>query len=407
MPHVLFVSSNPKKPSQVMPARRKGYVTSLVKAYPEPADYNMFDNVIQADLFNLHDVLSKVKELDKRRKIDGVLTRFEPYTPLVGAINDMLKLPGSSLKSSLNCRDKLAMRTMLKKSGIGQPRFFTPPNVPKEAYPLLIKPTRGAKSRYIFMVDSPEKLLEHMDNIRNIIAESNHNLFKPITGIDENPYGMIAEELVRGKQVTTTTFVVNGKVTHVELADVVTSQDLGFDGFHLISRTTPSILSQEEKSKVLKTSTQAVQVLGANNCFLHPEIILTKEGPKVLEVAARVGGYRPEMNKHAFGIDLNEIAIDVSLGIEPKVKKKHNKASTAVEIWPKKSGKFVRFENLDDVLLMKGVKNFHTKKTIDNMFYSSSYGTQPVAAFFTVASTPEKSKKIADDVLNTLEVVIE
>ncbi|MBU0530761.1 MAG: hypothetical protein KKC05_03745, partial [Nanoarchaeota archaeon] len=151
MPHILFVSSNPKKYSHIEPAKNKGYVTSLVKTYPTPEDYKTFDNVIKADLFDLQDVLNKVARLNKKIKIDGVLTRFEPYTPLVGSICESLSLQGPRLEPSINCRDKKRMRIVLGRAGIKQPRFFDPrkDNIPEDSYPLLLKPTRGAKSRYI------------------------------------------------------------------------------------------------------------------------------------------------------------------------------------------------------------------------------------------------------------------
>lgn len=408
MKHVLFVSNNPKKPSHIEPAIKKGYTLSLIKTHPEPHDYDLFDNVIDANLFDVEDVVKKTVDLNKKHKIDGVLTRFEPYTPLVGAISDKLNLPGPSLKGCINCRNKLVMRKALQQAGVDQPKFYeVKDKIPKKAFPLLIKPTKGAKSRYILRIDDPDDLSSTIRRIEYLMQASGHTLFRPIFGIDRPENNIILEEILSGVQVTTTSYVVNNKVFHIDLADIVTSQDIGMDGFHLISRTTPSVLSPKYKREIKEISTQAINALGINNSCLHPEIMLTNEGSKVLEVAARIGGYRPEMTNYAFGIDMNEIAIDVSLGIEPKVKKKHEKASTAVEVWPHKSGRLKGFRRMDDVIGIKGVKKFQLKNVPGNIFHSDSLGVQPIASFYTVADSPNKSKKIAAKVLSTIEPIID
>lgn len=401
MPHVLFISSHHEKPSHVKPAIENGYTISLIKQNPLSEDYQLFHNVIETNLFDLDDVLKKAEKLNSKQKIDGVLTRFEPYTPIVGAICDKLGLQ-PSFESTYNCRDKLAMRKVLEKNNISQPKFYE--SIP-EAYPVLIKPTRGAKSRFLIKVNSSEEFDKKTKLLKNLIQNSKSNLFKPIKGIAEG--SIIVEEILKGKQVTTTSFVINNEVHHIEIADLVTAQDLGIDGFYLISRTTPSVLSDEEKKQVYDLSTKATKVLGINNCCLHPEIMITEDGVKLLEIASRAGGFRPEMNMEAFGIDLNEIAINSSMGIESDYTKKKNKACTAVEVWPEKSGRLKGFGNMDDVLPIKGLKNFEIKRVYGNMYKIPPEGTKPIATFLTVADTPQKSKKIADDVLNKLEIIIE
>ena len=408
MKHILFVSNNPRKPSHIEPAIKKGYTISLIKNHPEPKDYDMFDHVLDTDLFDLNDVLEKVKSIHSKQKIDGVLTRFEPYIPLVGVICDTLMIPGPSLQSCISCRNKLSMRQKLQSFAVDQPNFYDfKSTIPKKAYPLLVKPTKGAKSRYIMKANDPEEMLKVVKYIQYLMENSGHTLFRPINGIEKRENDIIAEEILTGKQVTTTSFVVDKRVHHIDLADVITSHDAGMEGFHLLSRTTPSTLSDREKRLVTNMATKAIEALEINNSFLHPEIMLTEDGPKILEVAARVGGYRPEMTKLAFGIDLNEIAIEVSLGNTPKTKKKHDKAATAVEVWPVKSGRLKGFKRMDDVLSIRGVKSFKLKRVPGNIFHADSIGTKPLATFYTVADTPEKSKKIADQVLNTLEPIID
>jgi len=405
--NILFIGSSGKL-SHFMPAKDAGYKIILLKEMPTESDKKYFDGFLRVNPFDVDSVLKELVGV----KIDAVLTRFEPYVPLVGLLCDKFGLVGPSLQGALNARDKLFMREALKKAGVPQPKFVRVESVSdmkkagkKLGYPFLIKPISGAKSRFILKVNSPSEIDSCFKIVSDGCKKSGGNLFLNFKGIDCNDFRKVflAEELIVGKQVTTTSFVNNGDVVHVDMADLVTGQDVGV-AFYLISRTTPSLLGDDEKKEVYDVSTRAIKALGLDNTPLHPEFIITKDGPKVLEVAARIGGYRTDMTNLAFGVKLNEIAIKIALGEGFVVEKKFEKGSTAVEVWPKKSGMIKEYRNLDVVRDMDGVVDFVLKKEVGKKYFVPPKGEKPVATFYTVG---KDSKKIADEVLDKFEVIID
>jgi biotin carboxylase len=54
--------------------------------------------------------------------------------------------------------------------------------------------------------------------------------------------------------------------------------------------------------------------LGVRVGFLHTEIKLTPDGPRVIEVNGRLGGDIPDMMTHAAGVDLLSMSKRVALG---------------------------------------------------------------------------------------------
>ncbi len=398
MKRILFIGNNSSKINHIEPAKKRGYEIFLLKKNPSKKEKLIFDKCLDFDPFEISKILSFLEKVG----IDGAITRFEPYIPVLGAICDSLNLPGPSLEACLDARDKIRMRNCFQKKSVPCPKYQKITSRTKLDFPFLLKPNTGAKSRYIQLVKNKKDLSKKYKFCLGKIQNSKTNLFREALGIKSE---IFAEELLQGKQYTTTSFVFNGKVVHLGIADIVSTQDLGGEGFHLISRTTPTRLPKEYQEKILSVSAQGIKALGLDNIPVHPELIYTKEGPKILEMAARIGGYRSEMEKYSSGIDLDELALDICLGQKPNTERKFKKACTAVEIWPEKSGKIKKI-NLDEIKQIKEVKKFVLNRKPGQNFQKSPIGTKPLGWFLVQARTPEKSEEIGFEVLEKLKNIV-
>lgn len=398
MKNILFVGSNPDKISHIKPARDMGHRLILLKDKIKPEDKKLFDITIEANLYDINDTEKKLS----KHKIDACLTRFEPWVPIVGMICEKHNLKGPSLISSMNSRDKLMMREAFEKAKVPQPKFkkiITLKDLNDASnylgFPFLLKPLSGAKSRYIIKINNKEEIKNAFKIVSESTKSNQGTLFSNIKGINMNDFNttFLAEEIITGKQVTTTSYIVDGKVYHIALADLITAQDKNINAFYLISRTTPSTLDQKIQEKIKEISSKAILALGLNNTPVHPELILTKDGPKILEVGARIGGYRTEMTYFANGIKLNKIAIDIALGnpIENKIIK--NKASTAYEIWPKKTGIIKNYNK--EIFNKFQAPIWAIKKRIGEKFITPPIGEKHIAHFVIEEPDPINSIKKA------------
>jgi biotin carboxylase len=65
---------------------------------------------------------------------------------------------------------------------------------------------------------------------------------------------------------------------------------------------------------VLDLASLAISALGVRIGFLHTEIKLTADGPRIIEVNGRLGGSIPVMMTQATGVDVMELSKRVALG---------------------------------------------------------------------------------------------
>jgi hypothetical protein len=140
-----------------------------------------------------------------------------------------------------------------------------------------------------------------------------------------------------------------------DIVDYQTGYDIGFDDNFHYSRVIPSKLSHSIQKEFRDVAVKAVEALGMKSSAAHIEIIVTKEGPRVVEIGARNGGYRERMHELANGIDIlgNQLStiLDQPLDITPK----KNEPCAVLELFPKTPGIFSGIQNED---LLKGLQSF-------------------------------------------------
>ena len=74
--------------------------------------------------------------------------------------------------------------------------------------------------------------------------------------------------------------------------------------------------------EVSQIITKAIQALELSNSVCNIDLIMTKEGPKIIEMTCRMGGTRlPEVCGDYWGINMYEIALNIALGIKPLLPK--------------------------------------------------------------------------------------
>jgi biotin carboxylase len=74
----------------------------------------------------------------------------------------------------------------------------------------------------------------------------------------------------------------------------------------------PANYSEEVRKACFKTAEKIISALGLDNCAFHSEYRLTKNGPILLEIAARPpGGNMTLAYKNAYGVDFIDLYLDI------------------------------------------------------------------------------------------------
>ena len=122
----------------------------------------------------------------------------------------------------------------------------------------------------------------------------------------------LVEELADGPEVTVNAFSVAGRFYPLTVTDRLTAEPPAFGV--ALAHVWPS---EVEAGAAAEVAGRAVAALGIENGPSYTQLRITRDGPQVVEVAARLGGgHDAELCLAALGVDLNELALRAALGEE-------------------------------------------------------------------------------------------
>ena len=167
------------------------------------------------------------------------------------------------------------------------------------SYPAISKPVDGSGSRGIFFIEDNSKLREAL----NYSSEASRS------------GDVLIEEYMNGPEVSVEVLVVNGIPNVLQITDKITS---GPPYFFETGHSQPSALPLEIKNLISNLAKKACLSVGIQNSPAHVEIKVTENGPKMVELGARLGGGCIStylLDTSIKGVCLSELTINMALGI--------------------------------------------------------------------------------------------
>lgn len=283
--------------------------------------------------------------------LDVVLVTYENYILPASWICKILGLPGLTTATAEACTDKFKMRSLFANAPEKISPDFALANSLEDIrqfasdheFPLILKPANLAKSLLVTKNDNLEELEANFIKAQSTITEI-YRKYAP----DRTPQ-LLIEEFMQGSIHSVDAFVgADGTPQVLEnIVDYQTGYDVGYeDNFHY-SRVLPSKLTTDEQSAIRHCAEVGIRALNITSSPAHVEIILTNDGPRIVEIGARNGGYRERMHGLANGIDITGAALSLAEGIVPNIQATKNDFCAVLEIFPMHSGKFVEISKLD------------------------------------------------------------
>jgi biotin carboxylase len=126
----------------------------------------------------------------------------------------------------------------------------------------------------------------------------------------------------------------------------------------------PATLDEDRAAEVRACAERAVLALGVRDGIVHTELKLTRDGPKVLEVNGRVGGYVANLLHRSAGVDVVELAVRIALGQRPEVPELGHDGVTFqyLLVAPQLVGTLRAVEGVDDIRALPGVDVIQIQK---------------------------------------------
>ncbi len=324
-----------------------------------------FKNRIVVDFANYAELYETVDQLDQKKPIDGVIATYENYILDAAKIGEHLNLPHLPVASAEACTDKFLMRSLFAKIPEKISPGFAIVNNKNDVldfaknhdFPLILKPANLAKSLLVTRSDNLKELTENYAKTVSQI-EKIYEKYAP----NRQPK-IIIEEFLEGSIHSVDAFTGgDGEPQILEnIVDYQTGYDIGFDDNFHYSRILPSKLSQADQDALRNCAQLGIKALGMKNSPAHIEIIMTKNGPRIVEIGARNGGYRERMHKLAHGIDITGAGLALVRGEKPNVTAVRNDPCAVLELFPRTPGNFVGISNEDVLRDLESLNYFSVK----------------------------------------------
>ena len=259
-----------------------------------------------------------ILEAAKRHQIDGIMTLATDMPVVaVAKVSHELGLVGISEPGAHKATNKALMRDALRQAGVPIPLYFRVKR--KEEFFEAVKRIRSAGYQCI---------LKPADNS----GSRGIDLLKEDTDLDQayeytHQYSrggeIVVEEFMVGPEVSVETLAIGGDIHVIQITDKITT---GAPYFVEMGHSQPSQLDEETRKKIAEVAIAANKAIGITDGPSHTEIKVTADGPKIVELGARLGGdcITTHLVPLSTGVDMVECSIRIALGEKPDVSKKWN-----------------------------------------------------------------------------------
>ena len=154
-----------------------------------------------------------------------------------------------------------------------------------------------------------------------------------------------------GPEVTVNAFSVDGRFHPLTVTDRLTADGPAFGV--ALAHAWPSVHPVEG---AVEAARRAAEALGVTDGPTYTQIVLGPDGPRVMELAARLGGgHDAELCHAALGIDLNGLALAAALGEPVEIPEPEPAGGACVRFLVPPEGTLADVEGVEEALAVEGV----------------------------------------------------
>lgn len=369
----------------IIEAKNMGLYVGVADMNPNAVGVNYADEFFEVSTIDIDGIYKAAKKF----KADGIITLCTDM-PMRALANtcEKLGLIGPSVETAITATDKGEMIKAFEKHNVEHPKYILvdkQENIEllfnKLEYPVITKPTDNSGSRGIMLVND-------MYELHNALQYSS------INGREGN---VIIEEYMRGPEFSVEIMVIDGFPHVIQVTDKLTS---GAPHFVEIGHSQPSKFPESTIKQIKALAMRAAIAVGIENGPAHAEIILTKNGPKMVEIGARMGGgcITTHLVPLSTGVSMSKATIQVALGETVDIEHKFSKGSAIRFIIPP-IGKVVSITGKAEAEKIPGVKLVEIQCKVGQILNNLENGTDRIGYVIAQGETAEHAIEICDAAL--------
>lgn len=390
MKRLLIIGASILQLPAIKRAKELGYYVGVIDYNPNAVGISFADEYFNISTIDIEGVVKTAKEFCP----DGIMT-LATDMPMrsIAVACEQLGLPGISLDTAIKATDKGEMIKAFEKNDVEHPWYYilSEPNelktkMSKIIFPCISKPIDNSGSRGVVLIRDANEL-------KKAITYSSG---KGRSG------GVIIEEYLQGNEVSVEIIVLDG-ISHIlNVTDKITT---GAPHFVEMGHIQPSRLGEENLKKICDLACRAVKAVGIQTGPAHVEIMLTEEGPKMIELGARMGGdcITTHLIPLSTGIDMIEATIRIACGEKPDIEKKFDKGS-AIKYFHTNCGTISSIEGVEEAKKILGVQEISFVKQVGDTVDEIGSSTDRVGFVITQGENADMAVVGCQEVVNIVTI---
>ena len=345
-----------------------------------------------------------VDRLARAEEVDGLIAPGTDWPVGVAArIADRLGLPHPiSPATAALATSKQRQREAFATAGVPQPRLLERP-VP----PCVIKAPDRQGQRGLAVVREAAELDAA---IAGAVAASRGG-------------GFLAEELVEGPEVTVVAVSVAGEFVPVAINDRLTADPPAFGVALAHAWPSQAACDAATRSRVVAAARDAAAAVGVREGPTYIQLRLGPDGPRVIELAARLGGgHDAELVELATGVRLNDLALEFALrgtasvaatqsptgpvGTAESAPAGTGVGGACVLFLRPPEGELLAVEGVQDALAVEGVADVHVYRAPGHVFGPFRLGSDRAGAILATGASRDDALERATRAAAAIRFVV-
>ncbi len=297
---ILILGAGPQQLKLISKARARGASVIVLDRDRNAPGVSMASQYVECDMLDIGKAINIAREY----RIDSIATGGSDQVMVtVAAVANACQLPCYlSEAAAFRATNKTAMTQAFKKFGvpIGQRTFvrecFDEKAGEELRYPLVIKPVDAQGQIGTSLVRNGAYLKQAID------LALKHSRDKAVA----------VEEFLEGPEVAAGAWLERGKLHLLAVTDRVTYNPPPAIGISL-QHIFPSKVAQNAYQDFADILTRVASAFEVTDGPLHAQIIMSQNGPRVIEVGCRFGGANEaDLYKHVLGVDILDRVLDLA-----------------------------------------------------------------------------------------------
>lgn len=380
-----------------LPAIRKakelGYYVGVADYNPNAIGIPEADEYFNVSTIDEEGVVAVARDFNP----DGIMT-LATDMPMraVAKACEACGLPGISYETAVKATDKAEMIKAFEEHGVEHPWFFVARDkaafeevLAQVMFPCIMKPTDNAGSRGVVLAHSIEELKSAYSYSQS----------------ESRGGAVIIEEYLQGPEFSIEVMVVDGEPHVLQITDKLTT---GAPHFVEMGHSQPTRQNEENQEKIRDLAIRACKAVGINCGPAHVEMILTQDGPKMVELGARMGGdcITTHLVPLSTGIDMVALTIKLACGEAVDLCAKIYKGS-AIRYFKTETGLIKEISGTEDARAIDGVKEVSVVHQVGERAVEIGSSVDRIGFVIAQAETAEDAVHICEDALSAIKIVVE